>query len=195
MAIKTFKRNWAGSSTYICANCKHKTRNVGGDEAGCDLCLACYDEAGIENGHADGHHDKQADMSCYQCNPAIKTVIQQRKEDKEAAAEAESFNNPVSTITVKSQTARVVCKNTVPVLKKEQTMRIRNGKFSITVSKKTTVYQLRERATDYTILRLLCDKVRRADGSHPSPAEMIKSHGSAYGGAAAALRLIKSTLK
>lgn len=170
MAIKTFQRGLHGKSTYVCANCKHNTRNVGGDEASCGLCLACYDEAGIENGHADGHHDKQADMTCYQCNPEIKTVIQQRADDAAAKAEAESFNNPVSTIKVKSQTARVVCKNTVPS-KKEKTMK------SMKITNETSAYGLRKQGfSDYTILRLL---VKRT-GCTATPAALIKRNGSAY---------------
>lgn len=50
MALKNFRR---GETTYICQVCKKNTRNVGGDEAGCRLCLDCFNLAGIENGLSD----------------------------------------------------------------------------------------------------------------------------------------------
>lgn len=48
--IKKFRR---GETTYTCATCKKLTRNTGGDERGCGLCLDCYDLAGINNGLTD----------------------------------------------------------------------------------------------------------------------------------------------
>jgi hypothetical protein len=33
-----------------------------------DLCEACYDEAGFENAHNDGHHDTNADEGCHVCS-------------------------------------------------------------------------------------------------------------------------------
>lgn len=94
MALKGFRRNVFGNSAcYICANCKHNTRNVGGDEAGLDLCELCYDEAGRENAHSDGHHADEKDMDCHECNPAIKTVIQQRAEATKRAS-SPAVNTP-----------------------------------------------------------------------------------------------------
>lgn len=46
MAIKKFRR---GESTYTCHSCKKLTRNTGGDEIGCRLCLDCFNLAGIDN--------------------------------------------------------------------------------------------------------------------------------------------------
>lgn len=81
MAISKFQRRAFGhGSTYVCGSCGHNTRNVGGDEAGCDLCLLCYEEAGIENAHADGYHKDEPATDCYQCNPKVKTVKQIRAE-------------------------------------------------------------------------------------------------------------------
>lgn len=83
MAISKFTKGlFSKGGTYECANCKHVTRNVGGDEASCGLCLLCYDEAGLENAHNDGHHAEESDQTCHYCNPKVKTVIQQREEDK-----------------------------------------------------------------------------------------------------------------
>lgn len=46
MSLKNFRR---GETTYICQSCKKRTRNVGGDEAQCRLCLDCFELAGIDN--------------------------------------------------------------------------------------------------------------------------------------------------
>lgn len=46
MALKNFRR---GETTYTCNSCKKNTRNVGGDEAQCQLCLDCFNLAGIDN--------------------------------------------------------------------------------------------------------------------------------------------------
>ncbi len=37
------------------------------DAAGCGLCIACYDEAGVENEHADGHHSGAPEPRCADC--------------------------------------------------------------------------------------------------------------------------------
>lgn len=34
---------------------------------GVDLCVICYDEAGMENAHSDGHHEAEADANCHVC--------------------------------------------------------------------------------------------------------------------------------
>lgn len=34
---------------------------------GVDLCVRCYDEAGYENAHSDGHHTDAADENCHVC--------------------------------------------------------------------------------------------------------------------------------
>jgi hypothetical protein len=38
------------------------------DAAGVGLCQPCYTEAGIENEHADGHHDGAPAPDCWQCD-------------------------------------------------------------------------------------------------------------------------------
>lgn len=50
MSIKRFRR---GETTYTCHSCKKLTRNTGGDERQCDLCLDCFNLAGIDNGLTD----------------------------------------------------------------------------------------------------------------------------------------------
>ena len=37
------------SGVYTCSSCKHLTRETGGGESDCGLCLACYELAGIYN--------------------------------------------------------------------------------------------------------------------------------------------------
>lgn len=34
---------------------------------GLELCVRCYDEAGYENAHSDGHHADEADANCHVC--------------------------------------------------------------------------------------------------------------------------------
>ncbi len=50
MALKTFRR---GESSYVCRVCKKRTRNVGGDEESCQLCLDCFNLASIDNHRSD----------------------------------------------------------------------------------------------------------------------------------------------
>lgn len=116
MALKGFRKGFGNNSTYVCGNCKHLTRNVGGDEAGCTLCERCYDEAGIENAHSDGHHDAEKDMTCHECNPALLTVIEQRKleaQGKQAVSPApitpSGKETPMAT-NVKAEVAKLVRK-------------------------------------------------------------------------------------
>jgi hypothetical protein len=53
--MKASNRFQVGSAAYTCRNCKHHTRDTGGDGAGLRLCDLCYDIAGEENHIAD--HD------------------------------------------------------------------------------------------------------------------------------------------
>ena len=46
MSLSRFRR---GETTYTCESCKKKTRNTGGDERQRNLCLDCFDLAGIDN--------------------------------------------------------------------------------------------------------------------------------------------------
>lgn len=41
-----FKR---GSGVFNCGWCKRATRDTGGDNTGAELCVECYEAAGIEN--------------------------------------------------------------------------------------------------------------------------------------------------
>lgn len=50
MAIKKFRR---GETTYTCRVCKKLTRNTGGDEIQCQLCIDCFDLAGFDNHRMD----------------------------------------------------------------------------------------------------------------------------------------------
>lgn len=50
---KTFQR---GSGCYTCRACSKQTRETGEGESGCELCLKCYNEAGLENDHSDSGH-------------------------------------------------------------------------------------------------------------------------------------------
>ncbi len=56
-----------GSGCYVCRECGKRTRETGDCESGVDLCLACYNLAGIENSHCDGYHDEVPDMDCPLC--------------------------------------------------------------------------------------------------------------------------------
>lgn len=70
-----------GSAVFTCRSCKHQTRFVGDRTAAdLELCRPCYDEAGIENEHADGYHAKEKSADCHQCFPGkVLTVKQQRE--------------------------------------------------------------------------------------------------------------------
>jgi hypothetical protein len=116
MALKGFRKGLGNNSTYICSSCKHNTRNVGGDEAILSLCERCYDEAGRDNAHSDGHHDAEKDMECLACNPAVKSVIEQRKleaQGKQAVSPApKSLSGKETTMAtnVKAEVAKLVKK-------------------------------------------------------------------------------------
>lgn len=52
-----------------CQGCGKLTReDVGG---GTQLCKRCYDEAGLENEHQDGYHDKEPNKDCPMCKEAV----------------------------------------------------------------------------------------------------------------------------
>ena len=71
MALKrTFQR---GSGCYTCAACGKRTLDTGRDEAGVGLCIACYDAAGHENAHYDGHHAETPEPACPLCQQEGKT--------------------------------------------------------------------------------------------------------------------------
>ena len=53
--VKVDKFN-RGSGCYTCAMCGKQTRETGGCESNCRLCLSCFEQAGLENEHQDGHH-------------------------------------------------------------------------------------------------------------------------------------------
>lgn len=70
--IKHFKKQmFGGSCVYTCRSCGKRTRETGGDESGVELCLACYEDASMENDHNDtgGDHDgKNRKGVCYLCD-------------------------------------------------------------------------------------------------------------------------------
>ena len=49
----TTKRFKTGSGCYVCRVCGKRTRETGAGESSCELCLRCYEWAGIENHHSD----------------------------------------------------------------------------------------------------------------------------------------------
>lgn len=57
----------AGSGCYVCECCGKRTRETGSCESNVGLCLTCYDEAGLENEHEDGHHDAEPHADCPYC--------------------------------------------------------------------------------------------------------------------------------
>lgn len=57
----------AGSGVYICRCCQKHTRETGAGESMIDLCLNCYEGAGLENEHTDGHHDAEPEANCPDC--------------------------------------------------------------------------------------------------------------------------------
>ena len=56
-----------GSGMYKYRHCGKQTRETGSSESYVDLCLACYDEAGIENQHQNGEHEEERDADCPMC--------------------------------------------------------------------------------------------------------------------------------
>lgn len=52
---------------YTCRDCGKRTRDTGNDEAGVELCRACYVAAGIENEHNDGWHTDNPHPDCPDC--------------------------------------------------------------------------------------------------------------------------------
>jgi hypothetical protein len=40
----------SGSGVYVCRCCGIRTRETGSGEAGCELCVDCFEIAGIDNG-------------------------------------------------------------------------------------------------------------------------------------------------
>lgn len=57
-----------GSGCYVCKCCGKRTRAIGNkDNEFVRLCVKCYDEAGMENAHADGHHKNNPNYECPIC--------------------------------------------------------------------------------------------------------------------------------
>lgn len=52
----------------FCVCCRtRRIANPAETAHGVDLCVRCYDEAGFENAHSDGHHDDAPDANCHVC--------------------------------------------------------------------------------------------------------------------------------
>ncbi len=64
-----FGTNTGGTigGTYTCRICKKRTRETGQCESNVELCAACYDYAGWENAHNDGHGDGMGSEDCPVC--------------------------------------------------------------------------------------------------------------------------------
>jgi len=71
MAIRSAPANskfQRGSGVYECRCCGKRTRETGSGESGSGLCADCFNDAGLENEHSDGHHDDEPKPGCPQCN-------------------------------------------------------------------------------------------------------------------------------
>ncbi len=67
-SFKAISKFRPGSTTYKCGICGKMTRDTGMGEASVDLCVRCYDGAGLENEHSDyGHGDLM--RGCPRCYP------------------------------------------------------------------------------------------------------------------------------
>ena len=64
----------AGSGVYTCRDCGKDTRATGQGEEGVELCRHCYEDAGMENEHNDGHHDGNPQANCRQCQAKAEVV-------------------------------------------------------------------------------------------------------------------------
>ena len=57
-----------GSGCYECRSCGKQTRDTGEGEVSARLCLSCWNAAGLENEHNDGHHEGNPNPDCPMCN-------------------------------------------------------------------------------------------------------------------------------
>jgi hypothetical protein len=62
-----YRRFQPGTAVYTCRECGKRTRDTGGDEASCRVCLACFEASLLANSHADGVHDAHPEPSCPAC--------------------------------------------------------------------------------------------------------------------------------
>lgn len=67
---KSNSRFRKGSGVYVCLGCGKRTRETGSSESNVELCIDCYDDAGMENEHDDGHHDDNPHSDCRWCREA-----------------------------------------------------------------------------------------------------------------------------
>ncbi len=60
-----------------------------------DMCLTCYEEAGVENEHADGHHDDTPAANCPECNVDAAIEVNEEIEliNPPAATGRKNFNH------------------------------------------------------------------------------------------------------
>lgn len=65
--MKRKSRFTRGSGCYTCRACGKRTRETGEGESSIELCIRCYDDAGLENNHSDGGHDDNPHPDCYLC--------------------------------------------------------------------------------------------------------------------------------
>lgn len=52
----------------VCAECGKRTNKVNRSLDNPDLCNKCFEIAGLENGHADGHHEDHFEKGCPDCD-------------------------------------------------------------------------------------------------------------------------------
>lgn len=75
-----------------CKVCKKFTHSSIDGSVDINLCRKCYDEAGLENEHSDGYHDKEANENCPECKKAgIFYRVSTLKEDGEV--KSTDYNN------------------------------------------------------------------------------------------------------
>jgi len=90
----------AGRKCTVCGKgvtARNSAAKVYGSRGYEDMCVTCYDQAGLENEHADGHHADEPNTDCPQCkdtillarNRARFTSTPQPTEDEVAATIAE----------------------------------------------------------------------------------------------------------
>jgi hypothetical protein len=93
-----------GSGCYTCNSCGKLTRETGEGESRCDLCAACYYEAGLENTHNDDHVDFVA--GCKWCEAEQRETVKPTIEHTYKVIEVLNRGGPISSLTVIALCAR-----------------------------------------------------------------------------------------
>lgn len=83
-----------GNKMFKCQDCGKLTHDSTYTGLG-TMCRDCYDDAGIENEHSDGHHDDVANPDCKDCNALLQladNIIEERAHQQGKHAEQSSRN-------------------------------------------------------------------------------------------------------